>query len=350
MKPTKTMATFVAFALVAGAGVNLYRSRVAAVAQDPPRELKTEALKDGTLGPEAFGWTSERPYPVFCIDDVLVRLTTAAEELIDKKSAKNSETLRQDLDRKQFAMTLPRPATKELSPQELYKRACESVFLIAGLARPPEGGTDWQTSFSTAFAVHEDGILSTSAHVFDHDDKDHAVVTLDFKGNVHPILEVVAVDRDTDTCLFRIGTKGLKPLPLGKDVPPGTPIRVMGHPGDSFFFFSTGVIANYERDSDGVVWLNVTADFGQGSSGGPALDTFGNVVGQVSRTYTLFAGGEASSRKKRSWTARQAKSGDAAEAPEGDAPKELPEEKKQTDPQMTFKACTPVSSIRALIK
>ena len=351
MKQAKALATFVVVALIAGAVFNLYRTRVVAEAQEPPRELKADPPKDGELGPDAFGWTTDRPYPVFCIDDVLVRLTTVAEELIDKNVAKNSEALRKDLERTQFTMTLPRPSTKELSPQELYRRACESVFLVAGLARPEEeGGTDWQTSFSSAFVVHEDGILSTSAHVFDHEDKDHAVVVLDNKGHVHPIVEVVAFDRDSDTCLFRIAVKGLKPLPLGKDAPPGSPIRVMGHPGDSFFFFSAGVIANYERDSEGRTWLNVTADFGQGSSGGPALDTFGNVIGQVSRTYTLFAGGEASRRKKRLRTVRQADAAEPAEVPMEAVPKELHEVKRQDDPQMTFKACTPVSAIRALVK
>ena len=273
MKRSKTLltSTFVVVALVAGAAVNLYRIRVAAEAQEPPRELKADPPKNAQLTSEAFGWTGERPYPVFCIDDVLVRLTTAADELIEKKTVKNSETLRKDLDRTQFSMTLPRASSKEISPQELYRRACESVFLVAGLTRPNQDEEDWQTSFSTAFAVHEDGILSTSAHVFDHEDKDHAVVVLDARGNVHPVIEVLAVDRESDTCLFRIGMKGLKPLPLGKDAPPGTPIRVMGHPGDSFYFFSAGVISNYERDSDGLIWLNVTADFGQGSSGGPAL-------------------------------------------------------------------------------
>lgn len=342
MKQVQTLMSFLAVALVAGAALNIHRMRVAADAQEPPRELKTEAAKEAA---EAFGWTTERPYPVFCIDDVLVRLTTAADQLIEKKNVKNSETLRQDLERTQFSMTLPRASSKELSPVELYRRVCESVFLVAGLARPDEGEEDWQTSFSSAFAVHEEGILSTSAHVFDHDDKDHAVVVLDAKGNVHPIVEVVAFDRDSDTCLFRIAARGLKPLPLGRDAPPGTLVRVMGHPGDSFFFFSAGVIGNYERDSEGRLWMNVTADFGQGSSGGPALDIFGNVIGQVSRTYTLFAGGEARSRKKRTRTARQAKAEEPAEAP-----KELHEVRKESDPQMTFKSCTPVSAIRALVK
>jgi sRNA-binding protein len=97
------------------------------------------------------------------------------------------------------------------------------------------------------------------------------------------------------------------------------------------------------------------------------LDAAGNVVGQVSRTYTLYAGGSASARQRRVRTAQQReaaektdeKSDKAEEKPEdkGDAKMEketapalLPEERREADPQMTFKSCVPVSAIRALVK
>ena len=143
--------------------------------------------------------------------------------------------------------------------------------------------------------------------------------------------------------------KGLKPLPLGSTAVPGTPIHVMGHPGDSFFYFSAGHIANYERDQDAVLWLNVTADFGQGSSGGPVLDGAGNIVGQVSRTYTLYAGGEASNRRRRPIKVRQVDD----TTPESSVEKSADEDhvtRHRPDPQMVFKSCTPVTAIRALVK
>ena len=56
---------------------------------------------------------------------------------------------------------------------------------------------------------------------------------------------------------------------------PGTQVRIMGHPGDSFYFLSSGLLANYERDHEGTTWLNTTADFGQGSSGVGDMETIG---------------------------------------------------------------------------
>lgn len=324
-------------------------SPVAAQEVDKLTKEPRSAKRDGASSRRASDVTTDRPYPVWFLDEVVSRLTAAAEALIEQKQARNSEDLRKDLERTSFSMTLARPATKELSPQDLYHRATDSVFLIAGLTKPSESDPTWKTAFSTGFAVHEDGILSTSAHVFDHDDRDHAVVVMDSQNRVFPITELLAVDRHADTCLFRTTAKGLKPLPLAKDLLPGTPIRVMGHPGDSFFFFSAGLIANYERDEENHFWMNVTADFGQGSSGGPVMDTSGNVVGQVSRTYTLYASGESSGRprRRRIQAVRQTSDTDLKKE---NTPADNSESKKEADTQMVFKACTPVSAIRALVK
>ncbi len=340
----------------ASASINNRSSRSHIEAQESPKENPVDSRsKSNRAGQEASDQPSDLPYPAFYVNDVVAKLKSAAEEMIEKKLTKNSDELREQLGRDQYSTKLPRAFSKELTPQELYRRATESVFLVAGMTKPTDEESAWKTSFSTAFAVHEDGILSTSAHVFDHDDHDDAVIVLDVRGKIHPVVELLAVNRQTDTCLFRIATKGLKALPLGQELPPGSAIRVMGHPGDSFFFFSAGHIGNYERDEEGLTWLNITADFGQGSSGGPVMDSAGNVVGQVSRTYTLYASGDTSSRGTRPRRARQAEDTDPVEVRKNDEPKDAapadhPDPKKTSDPQMVFKACTPVTAIRALVK
>ena len=118
---------------------------------------------------------------------------------------------------------------------------------------------------------------------------------------------------------------------------------------ETFFYFSAGHIANYERDDEGILWLNVTADFGQGSSGGPVMDGAGNIVGQVSRTYTLYAGGEASNRRRRPIKVRQVDDTTTTEGPKEESDEDLAA-KNRPDPQMVFKSCTPVAAIRALVK
>lgn len=286
-------------------------------------------------------------YPTMFVDDVIEKLSKSVQKLIDQKQTKTSAELKEGLDKTSFSITLTPAIETPLRPAELYQKCSESVFLVAGLTKPDAEEEAWKTAFSTAFVVHEEGILSTSAHVFDHDDVDHGVVVMDQQGRVYPVVEVLATDRQADTCLFRVAAKGLKPLPLGTDQPPGTPIRVIGHPGDSFYYFSAGDIANYERDDEGAYWLNVTADFGQGSSGGPVMDEAGNVIGQVSRTFTLYAGGEAGRRRRR--RPHKTQNVDIVVGVM-EADTELADRAKKPDPQMVFRACTPVSAIKGLIK
>jgi len=283
-----------------------------------------------------------RPYPVFRLDDVLDKLTRTATALQQAGKSHGDAEFRGQLDRKFVELDLPEVSEETVADRTLYQRGCESVFVVCSLYRVDQS---WETSLASAFAVTRDGVLATSCHVFDNPQAADVVVVMNVHGKVFPVLEVLAADRQGDTCLFRIDAADLEPLPLGTDSPPGTRVRVMGHPGDSFYFLSTGVISNYERDSEGTTWLNTTADFGQGSSGGPVLDDFGNVVGQVSRTYTLYAGGPARGRGRRVRTATQVPLADAAENRDpGDLLMDI------ADPQMVFKACTPVHSLRALIR
>ncbi len=281
-----------------------------------------------------------RPYPVFGIDEVLDHLSKAGAKLHKAGKTRGDVELRKQLDRRTCELTLP-PTTDELIPdRDLYLRACESVFIVCSLYK---NDGEWQTSLATAFAVTEDGVLSTSCHVFDNEDTADAIVVMDARKNIYPVTELLAANKLTDTCLFRIDAQNLKPLPLAEDAVPGAPARVVAHPGDSFYFFSSGHVANYERDGESVTWMNVTADFGQGSSGGPVFNEHGHVIGQVSRTFTLYAGGsETRSRPRR--VAGDTKHADKKQAEKKAATDEF------MDPQMVFKSCVPVQGIRALVK
>ena len=282
------------------------------------------------------------PYPVFGIDEVLDHLSKVGARLHKAGKTKGDAELRKQLDRKTCELTLPAATDAPVPDHELYLRACESVFIVCSLYKNENRG-DWQTSLATAFAVTEDGVLSTSCHVFDNEDTADAIVVMDVKKNVYPVTELLASNKLTDTCLFRIDAKNLKPLALAEDALPGVHVRVVGHPGDSFYYFSSGHVANYERDSDGILWMNVTADFGQGSSGGPVFNEHGHLIGQVSRTFTLYAGGSKTRGRPRR-VAGETKPSDKSLTEKKAATEEL------MDPQMVFKSCVPVQSLRALIK
>ena len=290
---------------------------------------------------EYLGATVEKsPYPIFNISEVIDTITTEATRLHKQGKTRGDAQLRKQLSRKFVELDLPDPSEEPISDRELYRRASESVFVVCSMYKI-EDTDEWQTSLATAFAVTADGVLTTSCHVFDNEDDAAIVVVMDRNRKVYPVKELLAANKKADTCLFRIDARDLKPLPLAEDGIPGTHVRVLGHPGDSFYFMSNGLLANYERDHDGTIWMNTTADFGQGSSGGPVMDEFGNVVGQVSRTFTLYAGGESRGRPRRVASDVEEKSD---KEPSGGDGSDL------ADPQMVFKSCVPVKTLRALIK
>ncbi len=284
------------------------------------------------------------PYPTFHVGDVIDKLTTAGSKLHQAGKTVGDAELRKQMTRQSVELDLPPASDEPVSDRELYRRACESVFIVCSLYKV-ENSNDWQTSLATAFAVTKDGVLTSSCHVFDNDDQADAVVVMDIHRRVFPVRELLAVNQQSDTCLFKIDATNLEPLPFADDAPPGTRVRVLGHPGDSFYFLSSGLLANYEKDHEETVWMNITADFGQGSSGGPVLDECGNVVGQVSRTFTLYAGGPATRGQPRRVPVKS-----AGEKRERDPSEIIEPVVDVADPQMVFKSCVPVKTLRSLVK
>jgi S1-C subfamily serine protease len=60
---------------------------------------------------------------------------------------------------------------------------------------------------------------------------------------------------------------------------------MMGHPFDNLFYMEDGIIANkYISERDDAVKISITAEFGQGASGGPVVNRNGQLVGMVSGT------------------------------------------------------------------
>jgi hypothetical protein len=219
------------------------------------------------------------------------------------------------------------PRRWRIGDEEMYRRALDSVFVI-GVMNKACACPHWHAFLATAFAVTADGVLCTSAHVFDFAGMEvGAVMAFNSAGDAFPVERVLALDPAGDTCLFRIAAKGLTPLPLADRAPVGARVRVVSHPGESVYCLSTGQVTSYERDEWDLRWMKISAEFGEGSSGAPVLDERGNVVGQVAATYTLYASGG---------TGRDPSNGATNDAP-GEA-------------QMVFRYCTPAERLRALLR
>ncbi|MFN0017085.1 MAG: serine protease [Pirellulaceae bacterium] len=309
--------------------------------------------------------------PVLDSEKFLDKLEAAGRDMLKSGGGKGSKELSEGLKRETCSLELPAARTEAIGDKELYAQVTESIFVVCGLYKSPESpaqgdkkrklpeGDAWEMAFSTAFAVTADGVLTTSRHFFGDPQPCEVFLVADLKGTIYPVEEILAADEKKDTCLFRIKAEGLKPLPLGKSIAPGSKVRVVSHPGYFFWFFSAGQVGNHFEE-DGTNWVNITADFGQGSSGAPVFDEFGNVIGQVTSTLTLFATGPAEEEPAVARRRIKVQAKPAEEKPE--APKKPPKKKKKKEkpvepppeetgePQMVFKTCTPVEAIRSLIK
>ena len=116
------------------------------------------------------------------------------------------------------------------------------------------------------------------------------------------IKELLSYSQNNDLAIFSIDAKGQQfdPIPIGKQAAVGSAIYCISHPAAEFYYFSKGMVArNVARDSTNLgtpyspegktpIRMEVSADYGIGSSGGPVMDRYGNLVGIVATTNTVY--------------------------------------------------------------
>jgi hypothetical protein len=177
-----------------------------------------------------------------------------------------------------------------LDGPEIYRRSAAAAVLV-GTAYKCDKCTKWHHTLASGFAVTADGVIATNHHVAASPNGEAmGVMTAD--GRFFPVLEILATNKAHDVALLRIDAKDLAFLALRDDAPAGTPIRCYSHPASSFGCLSEGIIARYARlnetERNGAVFMQITADYARGSSGGPIVDAFGNAVGMVASTSPVF--------------------------------------------------------------
>jgi S1-C subfamily serine protease len=129
-------------------------------------------------------------------------------------------------------------------------------------------------------------IVATADHVTEGSNLssyrlDASVATVTSHGAmVSPIGDAFARDESADMAAFSCDLN-IKPLPLSEESPAiGEPIFTLGHPLGDEYTFSQGIVSGYRFD--GRTRMQITAPISPGSSGGPVLNQWGEVVGMVS--------------------------------------------------------------------
>jgi serine protease Do len=192
--------------------------------------------------------------------------------------------------------TLPDPG-KKLDAETIYMRARAGVVIVGAIPKSKKQHHS-QPAFATGFVIHKDGVIVSNAHVLEafRDMKAVGVMTSD--GRVFPVKAVLAADRLNDAAVLKVEATDLTPLPLAKSAPVGATVYCLSHPlmnymgtENGFFAFTQGIVSGrYRTRLMGETLINVltiTADYAQGSSGGPILNEHGAVVGMVCETLTI---------------------------------------------------------------
>ena len=131
--------------------------------------------------------------------------------------------------------------------------------------------------FGSGFFVG-DNLIATNYHVIEGAARGTAKLVGQF--STYTIEGVTATDKTNDLALLKVTVSGIKPLPLGNssDVKIGETVYVAGNPKGLEGTFSNGIISS-RRDQDTKERLQMTAPISPGSSGGPVLNSKGEVIG-----------------------------------------------------------------------
>ncbi|BCU78176.1 serine protease [Luteolibacter sp. LG18] len=320
------------------------------------------------------------------IDDMAALKTMREKlgELAEKHESTDGKTLMAKLEKapKKAAVALPATPPKPAGYNDLVK----SVFVVASAYKCADCDEWHNGGTASAWCLTEDGVMVTNRHVFlAPEDESWGVYGVD--GKIYKITAILASDPEADAVLFKIDPAGAKltPLKLGTDADVGTKVRILSHPGEHFYFQTSGEVSRYsmdrtlEDDSKETLWQSVTAEFAEGSSGGPVIDADGVVVGMVSNVEAINHIGEEepatetpdpkrpveqgakpadpkAGKDKKAPTPPKKETPKPKDVPK-EAPKDAPSPKGQPVPepegneqQMMIKNCVPASKILNLIE
>src|SRR5690625_4859782 len=130
----------------------------------------------------------------------------------------------------------------------------------------------------SGFVISDDGYILTNNHVV----ADAEDIYVTFVDGEEYTAEVIGADERTDVALIKIDAKDLKPLTIGNsnDLKKGEWVLAIGSPFGLDATVTVGVVSAINRDTgDYLPFIQTDVAVNPGNSGGPLLNTQGEVVG-----------------------------------------------------------------------
>ena len=194
----------------------------------------------------------------------------AYENAVGSASCQNTGTVEQVC--KDCGDTRTENATsKTYTATELYELYKNSVGEIVTYDRNGQG-----LSLGSCFVQTADGKLITNYHVI----KDAYSAKVTFGDQTYVIQKVLAYDKNIDAAVLQISAANLKPVTLCElEHKVGETVYAFGSSKGLTATFSDGMITHSKRESGGVTYVQHSAPISSGNSGGPLINTYGEVIG-----------------------------------------------------------------------
>ena len=170
---------------------------------------------------------------------------------------------------------------------------CLLVVLLLGSASiaPAQTVRMLRVSAGTGFVINNDGNLITNNHVVRECQSINVLTTLGERP-----AQLVASDPEHDLAVLKIsdlGGSGVAPLRWNiHDLKPGDPVELIGFPGQEgiqgHYSFRKTSVTNMQGPQGEPRWIQLASVAQHGNSGGPVLDTAGNVIGVITGVAQTF--------------------------------------------------------------
>ena len=181
-----------------------------------------------------------------------------------------------------------------MTPAEVYASTVNSTVSINCSSQSTNifGQTTQSASSGSGFIITSDGYIVTNYHVING--ASSVKVTL-YNGDTYDAT-VIGGDSDYDVAVLKINATGLSKVTLGKSdtVNVGDSVLAIGNPlGELTFSMSGGYVSSCNRaiNVDGTPFnmIQVDCSINPGTSGGPLMNLYGEVVGIVSAKYSTYS-------------------------------------------------------------
>jgi S1-C subfamily serine protease len=172
-----------------------------------------------------------------------------------------------------------------MSVNEIYERASPGVVQITSTSGNIGGASPQQAALGSGFVVDKAGHIVTNYHVIEGADE----IRVSFSNRDTVEAQLVGSDPSTDLAVLQVdtGTSALTPLTLGDSdkVEVGDPVVAIGNPFGLDRTATSGIVSALQRlirapnrfTIDHVIQTD--APINHGNSGGPLLNSRGQVIG-----------------------------------------------------------------------